>query len=238
MELMNKSTTTQLKMAPSSKQITNGRTKFTCVQCKCDMRVEKPFEIKQLSSERKVITEELEDLQKDMAELNQVMRTIKRCTVKEEINLISAKLDSLNDLIVVNADNAIPWSDVVAGRRRATHRLQKKPDHTLVNNNRCDLLSPNERYGSETGTSRAIQQLKSKGDCNKKSSDKKQNKIIILGDSHTRGCAQEVQHNLGRDFEVQGIVKPGANTEVVVNTSPNITRKHKKGRCSGVGRHT
>ena len=37
------------------------------------MRVETPFEIKQRSSNRKVITEEPEDLQKDMAELNQVM---------------------------------------------------------------------------------------------------------------------------------------------------------------------
>jgi len=141
------------------------------------MRVEKSFEIKQLSSERKLITEELQDLQKDMAELNQVMSMIKRCTVKEvilsEINLISGKIDSLKDLIVVNVDNAVPWSDVVAGRRRATHRLQKKPDQTLVINNRYDLLSSNERYGSETGTSRAIQQLTNKGDYNKKSSNKK-----------------------------------------------------------------
>jgi len=196
------------------------------------MRVEKPLEIKQWSSERNVITEELEDLKKDMAELNQVMSTIKKCTVKEvilsEINLISAKIDSLKDLIVVNTENAIPWSDVVAGRRRASYRLQKRPYQTLVINNRYDLLSPNERHGSETGTSRAIQQqqqLKSKGDYNKDSSNKKQNKIIILGDSHARGCAQEVLHSLGRDFEVQGIVKPGANTEIIVNTSPKITRK-------------
>jgi len=34
-----------------------------------------------------------------------------------------------------------------------------------------------------------------------------------------------VQHNLGHDFEVQGIVKPGANTEIIVNTSTKITRK-------------
>ena len=72
-------------MALSSKQISIKRAKFTCVQCKCDVRVEKPFEIKQRSSERKVITEELEDLRKDMAELNQVMSMIKRCTVKEVI---------------------------------------------------------------------------------------------------------------------------------------------------------
>jgi len=34
------------------------------------MREEKPFEIKQLSSETKVITEEIEDLQKDISKLN------------------------------------------------------------------------------------------------------------------------------------------------------------------------
>jgi len=34
-----------------------------------------------------------------------------------------------------------------------------------------------------------------------------------------------MQHNLGCDFEVQGIVKPGVNTEIIVNTSPKITRK-------------
>jgi len=45
------------------------------------MRVETPFKTKQRSSERKVITEELEDLQNDMAELNQVMSTIERCIV-------------------------------------------------------------------------------------------------------------------------------------------------------------
>jgi len=133
------------------------------------------------------------------------------------MNLISAKRDSLKDLIVVNADNEIPWSDVVAGRRRASYRLQKKPYQTLLMNNRYDLLSPNERHGSETGTSRAIQQqLKSKGNYNKKSANKKENKIIILVDSHARGCAEEVQYNLGRDFEVQGIVKPEANTEIIV----------------------
>jgi len=110
------------------------------------------------------------------------------------------------------------------GRRRASYRLQKKTYQTLVINNRYDLLSPNERHGSEIGTSRAVQQLKTRDDYNKKTSNKKQNKIIILGDSHARGCAQEVQHNLGHDFEVQRIVKPGANTEIIVNTSPKITR--------------
>jgi hypothetical protein len=146
--------------------------------------------------------------------------------IPSEIILIPPKIDSLKDLIVVNADNAIPLSDVVAGRRRATYRLQKKPYQTLVIINRYNLLSPIEGHSSETDTSRAIQQqLKSKGDYKKKSSIKKQNKIISLGDSHARGCAQEVQHNLRCDFKIQEIVKPEANMEIIVNTSPKITRK-------------
>jgi len=68
--------------------------------------VEKVFEINQQGSERKVITEELEDLQSDMVELKQVLSSIKKRSVKEvilsEINLISAKIDSLKDLTVDN----------------------------------------------------------------------------------------------------------------------------------------
>jgi len=90
-----------------------------------------------------------------------------------------------------------------------------------------------------------VQQTKSKENYNKKTLSKKQNKIIILGDTHAKGCAQEVQHNLGHDFEVYGIVKPGANTEIIVNTSTKITGKLKKkkdavvvrGGTRGVGRN-
>jgi len=58
-----------------------------------------------------------------------------------------------------------------------------------------------------------------------KTSNKKRNKIVILGDSHARGCASEVQHNLDHTFEIQGIVKPGANLEGIV-TSPSDTTTH------------
>ena len=70
-----------------------------------------------------------------------------------------------------------------------------------------------------------MQQTKDSGDYNKRNLNKDLNKIIILGDSHARGCAQEVQHNLGHDFEVHGIVKPGADSEIIVNTSTKITGK-------------
>jgi hypothetical protein len=45
----------------------------------------------------------------------------------------------------------------------------------------------------------------------KSNSDEKTRKIIFIGDSHARGCAQVLQHYLGHNFVVQGFVKPGAN---------------------------
>ena len=53
-----------------------------------------------------------------------------------------------------------------------------------------------------------------------------------------------MRHNLGRDLEVQGIAKRGADAEIIVNTSPDITRKLTKkdvlvvqGGTRGVGRN-
>jgi hypothetical protein len=100
------------RMPPSSKHSSIEREKFICFQCKGDV-CGKTFEINQQSAERKVITEELEDLQRDVVELNQVLSSINRCSVKEvilsEINLISAKTDILKDLRVANTDNSMPW---------------------------------------------------------------------------------------------------------------------------------
>jgi hypothetical protein len=51
-----------------------------------------------------------------------------------------------------------------------------------------------------------------------------QRKVLILGDSHARGCAQETQHNLNRNFCVQGIVKPGAIMKDILSTSSNLVK--------------
>jgi len=48
---------------------------------------------------------------------------------------------------------------------------------------------------------------------------KKQRKVIILGDSHARGCASEVSHLLNNDFEVLGFFNPGARMKHIKDTS-------------------
>lgn len=97
-----------------------------------------------------------------------------------------------------------------------TH-LQHELAHTLHTPiKECDRIS---------STTSAAQQTKGSYKYNKRASPKKRNRIIIMGDSHARGCAQELQHNLGKGFEVQGNVKPGANLQTIVNSPTEPIRK-------------
>jgi len=44
-------------------------------------------------------------------------------------------------------------------------------------------------------------------------------KVVILGDSHTRGCAAGVKHLLSSDYEVCGSISPGAGMETIKDTA-------------------
>jgi len=46
-------------------------------------------------------------------------------------------------------------------------------------------------------------------------------KVLIIGDSHARNCADLLQDNLSTDFKVTSFVKPGASMNEIVNTARN-----------------
>jgi len=99
-----------------------------------------------------------------IVEFNQVMSSIKRYSVKEvilsEINLISAKIDSLKKLTVAETDNVMLWSDVVTRKKKASPTLQNKPRQIPVITVLTYFL--NERCDGQTNSSNAVQQTKSK----------------------------------------------------------------------------
>jgi hypothetical protein len=65
-----------------------------------------------------------------------------------------------------------------------------------------------------------VNDKKNEANCKKKDiSQMKKHKIIIIGDSHARGCASELKYNLDNFFEVQGFVKPGTTLETIPNTA-------------------
>jgi hypothetical protein len=68
-----------------------------------------------------------------------------------------------------------------------------------------------------------VQDAKSSQQRNKKSKakvkeEKTRHKVLITGDSHARGMAEELQHNLDKMFQVQGTVKPSCELSSIVNT--------------------
>jgi hypothetical protein len=52
-----------------------------------------------------------------------------------------------------------------------------------------------------------------------KSSRMKEHKVLSIGDSQARNCAANVKTDIRDNFEVQGLVKPGAGTVILVNSA-------------------
>ena len=70
-----------------------------------------------------------------------------------------------------------------------------------------------------------------------KTKSKKQRKVILLGDSHIRGCAGKLADLLGNSYSVMGITKPNANTKGITDSlnlqTEKLTKKDVVILCSG-----
>ena len=53
--------------------------------------------------------------------------------------------------------------------------------------------------------------------------EEKQHKVVIVRDSHARGCAAEVKHLLKNSFEVLGLINSGSGMEGIKDTVSEIT---------------
>ena len=97
-----------------------------------------------------------------------------------------------------------------------TRHIRSKPIPVI--HNRYEVL--NKCNISEYATSVSMRSHLLVGNCRIKTNKptKKKHKILIIGDSHARGIASEIKHNLDDDFEIQGIVKPGSNLAVITHT--------------------
>jgi hypothetical protein len=76
------------------------------------------------------------------------------------------------------------------------------------------LLTRNNKNNRQTPTTNWVNKLKKYPKCLKHASQK-EHKVIILGDSHARGCTAEVKHLLSSDFEVFGTTNPGAGMKTI-----------------------
>jgi len=95
--------------------------------------------------------------------------------------------------------------------KRYNHTEQRATDTFPLSMNRYNHLcnvSEVDDVPVSTGISRMVEskQVRKHKLDRKRMVGKKQHKVIILGDSHARGCASGVSHLLNNDFEVLGFV--------------------------------
>ena len=61
--------------------------------------------------------------------------------------------------------------------------------------------------------------------------------MLIIGDSHTRLCATNVKSEIKGNYDIQGLVKPGAGAGILVNTAKsditNLTKNDVVIFCGG-----
>jgi hypothetical protein len=77
--------------------------------------------------------------------------------------------------------------------------------------------SESDEMGVVSDSESPVSRFSSKFSCRKKHT------VLIIGNSHTRNCAAKVKTDIMDYFKIQGFVKPGAGTDILVNsTTSNI----------------
>ena len=140
-----------------------------------------------------------------------------------DIDLILAKIGGLKDLLRNQFESKIFWSRVaVLKHNKSKYKKQRVTDRFQITSN-CYTLLGNESNDDDNDTPANTSRW-SKSTINYINSDKKKNhkesnvkskvhKLLILGDSHARGCASEVKQQLDNDYEVSGFINPGSGME-------------------------
>jgi hypothetical protein len=167
------------------------------------------------------LNNELLNLQEDMLEFKNVLRSATRSSVKEvikhEIDVISVKITSLSNDYSINDEDNKCWREVRRKNRGSANTKQNAyMIPTIVNTFQLLNLEESNYVISEGRLEFHRMPVKARGKTTK--CKKKTNKFILLGDTHARNIAKELQHNLGQQFQVIGLVKLGSRLEDITNT--------------------
>jgi len=187
-----------------------------CVKYKCELEEL----ILELSSAKKII----QLLQEDQNTHNDptIARTSEDGSnphVSNELNnnweIVTDKSRKLKKLNEISPDQLPIPTIPITNRYHALHNLQ--------NDTELPSIIPNQRtkyhhIKKETRDKKTT--------CERM---KRQKKIVVIGDSHSRGLASELKNYLGHEYSISGTIIPGARlnniTQLAKNELTNLTRK-------------
>jgi hypothetical protein len=109
------------------------------------------------------------------------------------------------------------WIHVPSLRRKKDGKpnvINTQPIPTAVN--RYEILD-NLNQPKNISLNQRLEVMQKTYDRKIKTTTRKKHKVLIISDSHARGCAAEVSPNLNKDFEVSSLVMPGTKLESITN---------------------
>jgi len=113
--------------------------------------------------------------------------------------------------------NKNKWSEVIPDHNRRIKQVKSYPKiQQIKTHNRFQVLEQ-LRDHSGTGDGQESTKLRSVSNVSKKKPRNKCHKVILIGDSHARECAQKLSNYLNNSYEVIGYVSPGAGLKVISN---------------------
>jgi hypothetical protein len=193
--------------AECSSFITRIVTEWSEVSCKCCDELK--HELTNTLSEMKTALKIIKILQEDD---NTKWTGCNRKSVDESKS-------NQKEFLMHNNEMEGEWTVVKSNRYKNTRRpIMKHPNLFAKNVNRYEVL---QNIEERTTTSQIIGLTNNREKTAKKRQNlqKKKPKIVVVGDSHTRGTTGELRHNFGSAFEVIGYVKPGSSMKVVTDTA-------------------
>jgi hypothetical protein len=122
-----------------------------------------------------------------------------------------------NDIAMQNCVTEGEWTVVDTYRYRNSRKsAMRRPQCSIQNVNRYEVL---QNTDEKTTAPQKLDLANNRGMVAKKrkSSQRKERKIVVVGDSHTRGMARELLHSLGNAFEVIGYVNSGSGMKVITD---------------------
>jgi len=133
---------------------------------------------------------------------------------RNEWKTVLANKDGTSRPNTVQQPQPIP---TIINRYKVLENLHIQPPTHQKHKHASSLPTAIKEYSSATKSVSMIQQTGGSVNNKKKTQAKKRSKIIIIRDSHARGCVMELRHNLKQDYEIQGIVNLGASLQMIVN---------------------
>jgi hypothetical protein len=169
------------------------------------------------------------DVDLDLEELCELQHMTVRLRVREVMNDLLMKLTHEVKMMMGNGKGSealgIKWSDVVTRTRKRNGNILQNATHKIpvINNMQVSAVQslPNSKKNSTLRNQRPIICPATLELAKEKINAKR--KIVLIGDSHARGCASKLREKLKEQYEVTGYVIPGGDAAVFTQTAQQET---------------